>query len=283
MPYQDSTANSVIIPQVWSARFYEVLRASQPFLESIITNRDYEGEITDLGNILNISTITDFDDATELPEGSQGDTEVATVSGQQLTINKRTYKDFKVTKTALKQSLPFMDSLREKAVFAINKRIQQVIIDNTIPSASAPDHQIGYTSSTTLALVDFLAAKKLLDAANVDMVGRAAVLGSNQWNDLFNFGTTSGNFLSRDFIPSGSPMTTGQFQTDLLGFTPRMTTVVGNTCYFLHPSYLTVAIQEQLNVAEYDLGSTGERGFRVNSDLLWGLKLTDNKRVVTIS
>ena len=77
-------------------------------------------------------------------------------------------------------------------------------------------------------------------------------------------------------------MTTGSFGTDLLGFTPRMTTAVGNVAYFFHPIFMAVAMQEQLNVQEYDLGATGERGFRVNSDVLLGIKQLDNKRVVTI-
>lgn len=277
MSFHTTSTNSAIIPEIWSGRFFEVLRATLPFVDSI--SNDYEGEIRDMGDIVNISTISDFDDATELAEGASGDTEVATISGQQLVINKRTYKDFKVTKEASLQSLPFVDSLREKAVFSINKRIQQVIIDNISPSTSSPDHVIGYTSGTTLALLDILAAKELLDTQNVDMNGRFMTIGAAQWNDLFSIQ----GFTSRDYIPSGSPLSSGNFQTDILGFMPRMTTVVGNTAYFYHPSFMTMAMQQSLNVVEADLSVIGVRGMRVNSDILWGLKQLDNKRVVTIS
>ena len=57
----NTTTNASIIPEVWSARFYEVLRATLPFINSIST--DYNGSIGSLGDIINISTIADFDKA----------------------------------------------------------------------------------------------------------------------------------------------------------------------------------------------------------------------------
>ena len=43
---------AAIVPEIWSARFFEVLLASLPFNASI--SRDYEGDISDLGDIANI-------------------------------------------------------------------------------------------------------------------------------------------------------------------------------------------------------------------------------------
>lgn len=275
--FHNTTANAAIIPEIWSARFYEVLRATLPFLTSV--TRDYEGEIQALGDIVNISTIADFDEAGLLSEGAAGETEVASITGQQLVINKRVYKDFAVTKRSQIQSLPFMDSLREKAVYSINKKMQQIIIDTISPSTATPDHVISYDSGTTLALADILEAKELLDTQNVDMEGRIAVMGAAQWNDIWNIT----GFISKDFIPSGSPITTGELSGGLVGFTPKMTTVVGNTSYWFHPSFMTMAVQDQLNVALYDLGVEGTRAARVNTDLLFGVKQLSNVRVVSIS
>jgi hypothetical protein len=179
-----TSTNSAIVPEIWSQRLYDVLRVSLPFLDSITTN--YQEEISDLGDILNISTISDFDEADTLAEGAAGQTEVASVSGQQLTINKRVYKDYAVTKRAQLQSLPFMDALREKAVFAINKKMQQIIIDTISPSTATPDHVISYDSGSTLTLADALEAKELMDTANVPVDDRIVTLGAAQWNDIFN-------------------------------------------------------------------------------------------------
>lgn len=145
----NTTTNAAIVPEVWSARFRDVRRAALPWITSV--DDSYQEDISALGDIVNISQIPDLDDAVELAEGAVGAADAVTVTGQQLTINKRTYKDVLVTNKAQLQSLPFMDQLREKQIFAINKRVQQVIIDTIVPSASAPDHTIAYDSSTTLA------------------------------------------------------------------------------------------------------------------------------------
>ena len=272
-----SSVSAAIVPEIWSARFYSVLRAALPFNSSV--DNSYEGEIRSLGNIVNISTISDFDEAGVLSEGAAGDTDLQSYSKQQLTINKRVYKDFAVTDESQLQSLPQMDSLREKAVYSILKKMQQLIIDNIVPSSSAPDHTASYASSTTLALSDILAVKELLDTQNVPVDSRVAVLGAAQWNDLFNIT----GFMSRDFIPAGSPLTSGDFNTPVCGFMPKLTTVVGNTSYWFHPSFFTIAVQKQLGVKVFDLGVEGVRSFRVNTDLLMGLKQLSNVRVATLS
>jgi hypothetical protein len=138
---------------------------------------------------------------------------------------------------------------------------------------------IAYDSGTTLALADILEAKELLDTQNVDEMNRVGVCGASQWNDLFNIT----GFTSRDYIPAGSPLTSGSINTPVAGFEMKMTNVVGTTSYWFHPSFLTMAVQQALNIAVYDLGVDGVRGSRVNADILYGIKQLDNKRVVSIS
>ena len=271
-----ATQTAAIVPEIWSAKFYEVLLAKLPFIDSV--SKDYEGEIKKLGDTVNISSIPEFSDATELPEGAKADADAVTITSQALVINKRTFKDYKVTDQAQLQSIEFMDGLRDKAIYAIQKRMQAVIIAAISPSASAPDHAIAYDSGTTLALADVLEAKELLDDADVPESDRFGVLGSAASNDLFNIT----GFVSRDFIPAGSPLTSGAIQTPIAGFMPKMTTEVGTVSYFAHPSFLTMAVQKDLSPKVYDLGVNGERAARVNCDVLWGLEQLDNKRVVTI-
>jgi hypothetical protein len=271
------TELSVIVPEIWSARYYDVLLASLPF--NALISRDYEGEIANLGDTVKISTFPEFSAATELAEGAKGDADAVTVTQQSLVINQRTYKDFIITNKAQLQSLPAMDKLRELAIYAIQKRIQAVIIAAISPSSAAPDHQIASDSGTTLALADILEAKELLDAQSVDMGNRHCVLGSAQTNDIFNIT----GFTSSDFILDGSPLTTGEINRALLGFMPHMTTEVGSVAYFFHQSFMTMAAQKALGVSIYDLGVEGKRAARVNVDTLWGLKQLDSKRVVSIS
>lgn len=271
-----ATETSAIVPKVWSARYYDVLLAELPF--NSIISRDYEGEISALGDTVYINSIPEFSEADELAEADRADAEAVTITQQALVINKRLVKDFIVTKKALLQSLPFVDKLREMAVFAINKKIQSVIISLTIPNASAPDHSIAFDSGTTLALADLLEAKELLDEAKVPMSDRHLVMGSAQLNDVFNIT----GFTSSDFVAGVNPLQTGDLPSRLLGFMPHFTTVVGNVVYAFHNSYFTMAAQQGLNVAEYDLGVDGKRASRVNTDTLVGFKQLDGLRVVTI-
>lgn len=271
------TEAAAIVPEIWSSRFYEVLLAELPFNDSI--SMDYQSDIADLGDIVNISTVPEFSEATELAEGSRNDADAVTMTKQQLTINKRLVKDFIVTKRAQLQSLPMMDKLREHAVYSIMKKMQSQIIETIVPSASAPDHDIAFDSGTTLALADILEAKELLDQQDVPEGDRKMICGVSQYNDLFNIS----GFTSRDFIPAGSPVTQGAIQTPVLGFQAMMTSELGNVAYLFHPKFMTMAVQDSLNIEVFNLGVDGVRGSRVNVDLLYGLKQLDDTRVVKLS
>lgn len=274
--HRTSDEVSLITPEIWARRYYDVLLSDLPF--NSIISKDYEGEIQALGDRVLISTIPEFGDADELAEDAAGVAEAVTVTQQSLIINRRVYKDFIVTSKAQLQSLPFVDKLRELAIYSINKKIQAIIISLTVPNAAAPDHSIAFDVGTTLALADLLEAKELLDDQDVPMASRHVVLGSAQLNDIFNIT----GFSSSDFITSGAPIQTGQLPPALLGFQPHFTTLVGNVVYLFHSSYMTMAAQQGLAVKEYDLGVDGKRATRVNLDTLIGVKQLDGLRVVTI-
>lgn len=267
---------SVLVPQVWSSKYYDVLLAELPF--SAVISKDYEGEIQALGDTVKISTVPQFDEAIELAEDARADASAVTVTQQSLVINKRVAKDFIITNKAMLQSLPVMDKLRDLAIYSINKKIQALIISLTIPNAAAPDHAIAFASGTTLALVDMLSGKELLDAQDVPMADRHQVMGSAQLNDLFNVA----GFVSNDFVLTAGAMESGQLPASLLGFMLHFSSPIGNVVYQFHSSYFTMAAQKGISVTQYDLGVDGKRAVRVNVDTLIGLKQLDGLRVVSI-
>lgn len=270
------TELSVIVPQIWSQRYYDVLLAELAF--NPIISRDYEGEIQNLGDTVKISQFPEFSAAAEVAEDVRTDASSLTVTQQSLVINKRVTKDFIITNKALLQSLPAMDKLKELAVYAINKNIHATIIASIVPS-STPQQSISFAAGTTMALSDMLASKKLLDAENVPMTDRHMVLGANQLSDIFNIA----GFTSSDFVLTGGMLQTGKLPTSLLGFEPHFTGVLTDVVYFFHKSFMTMAAQTGMNVAVYDLGVDGVRATRVNCDTLYGLKLLDGKRVVQLA
>lgn len=267
-----------IVPELWSANFYPSLLENLPF--NSVVDRRFEGEIQQLGDIVNISQVPQFDLATELPEDGKNDADSVTVSNTQLVINKQVVKDYILTGVAMRQSIDASNELRDLAMHSIMKKMQQIIIAEISPNAATPDHSIAYDSGTTLALADILEAKELLDEQDVpDDGSRCMILGSEQWNDLFNIT----GFTSRDFIPAGSPLAGASFSTNLLGFQPKLTTEAAAVSYLFHPSFLTMAVQQMPAVSVHDLGVEGKRGQRVNMTTLFGVKQLDGLRVVTIA
>jgi len=171
--------------------------------------------------------------------------------------------------------------LRDLAVYSIMKKIESTIISTTVPSASAPDHQIAYDSGSTLALADVLEAKELLDQQDVPLANRHMVMDAPQYNDVYNIT----NFTSSDFLTANAnaPSQTGELPPMLVGFMPHLSTLASATTYAFHSTYLTMAMQGGMNIAQYDLGVDGKRAMRINVDVLYGLKQLDDERVVTIS
>lgn len=265
-----------IVPELWSAKFYPTLLQKLPFNGSVA--RDYEGEIQQLGDIVNINTFPQFDLADEILENEAASADAITASKQQLTINKQLVKDFIVTKKAMAQSIDAMNELRDLALHSIMKKMQAIIIAAIAPSAAAPDHTIAFDSGTTLQLADILEAKELLDGQDVEESGRVMVLGAAQVNDLFNIS----GFVSRDFVPAGSPLSSGAIAAPVLGFEVKWGSEIGNVSYLFHPLFMQVAVQQLPEVKVYDLGGEGKRAQRVNMDVLFGVKQCSNLRVVQI-
>lgn len=272
-----STEMAALIPELWSAAFLPTLLASLPFAESV--GRDYDREIQALGDTVNVSGFPEFDEAAEIGEAEAVDADAVTVSGTQIVINKQVAKDFQITKKAQKQSIEALNALRDLALYAILKKMNSIIIAELVPSASSPDHQIAYDTTTTLALADIIEAKGLLDLQNVEKAGRVMIAGELQANQLFNIT----GFVSRDFIPAGSPLTSGQIQSPVLGFTPKSSTTVGNNTYLFHPLVLQLAVQQQPDVEVVSRGGDGIRAMRVNMDVLFGVKLMSSVRAVLLS
>lgn len=268
---------SALRPEIWSAAFYPQLFEALPFNDLVA--RDYEGDIRALGNTVNISTVPQFPLADVIDENGRADADSVTVTKTQLVVDQLIVKDFIITDQADLQTIDSVNVLRDHAFFSIMKKMQLLIIAAIVPSASAPDHTIAYTSGTTLALADILAAKELLDEQDVPDDGqRAMVLGSAQWNDIFNIT----GFTSRDFNGGSSPLASGALPGSVLGFSPRLTTEAGNVAYLFHKLFMQMAVQKALGVKVFDLGVDGKRAYRVNSTLLMGVKQLSNLRVVTI-
>lgn len=270
-----STELATLVPEIWSTRFVPTLLEKMSFADSIA--RDYEGDIQALGDTVNINSFPQFDVAEDLAENGVADAESITPSQSQLVINHQLVKDYIVTYKAEVQSIDASMQLMDLAMHSIMKKMQQIVIVDTVASASAPDHQIPYGSGSTLTAAEILSGKELLDTQNVEEMNRKLRCGAAQINDIL---AISG-FISRDFV-NGQPTQSGSVPTPLFGFDVDWTTEAANTTYMFHPSYMQMAVQRAPKVGVYDMGVAGKRATRFNFTVLFGNVQVSNIRVVEV-
>lgn len=269
-----SGSNSAIVPEVWSAKFEEVFNDKIVFPS--IVRRDYEGEITGRGDTVNIPSIADVT-ATDLGDGARNDAVSLTISTTALVVDSIAAVDFKVSTLADLQSVPFMEEARMKAESAIMRKIQDDIIAAVAPSTSAPDHVIPYDSGSTLADADILEALDLEATANWShSSGRYLVTGEQQYNDFLGVAKFYDKTLGGNVDVASANV--GQ----IYGHTPMASSACGTTTYMFQDTFMQMAIQRGLNVTLTDLAVLGERGYRVNVDVIYGIKQMHNDRVITI-
>lgn len=275
----DVSHAAAIIPEIWSDNFQPTRLAMFAFESSVA--QDYAGEISQLGDTVNVTLLNEFSEADLLDEGDAASAEAPTMNNLPIQVTSQATKDWILTERTIRQAIDPDMQLRNLAFHSIFKRIERSIIEAVSPSSSSPDHVAEYAAASTLALADILAAKTALDDADNPAEGRYMVARPNEFNDVYNIS----GFTNRDFIGDGAtPLTSGAITTPLLGFSPRMTTVISDdTTYFYHRLAIQLIIQDQPSVKVFDQGVDGRRTMRTNTTALYGLRQMDNQRIYTVS
>jgi len=267
--------NSAIVPEKWSSR-YQINLRNEIVFNSII-RRDYEGEIQERGDTVRIPSIPDVT-ANDINEGQKNDATASTATTDSLIINTETAVDFLITNRAKLQSIEFIDELEERAVNAIMQKMQTNIINLIVPSAASPDHQIAYDSGTTLADADLLEALDLEEDANWDQTGRVIVTGGRQKNDVIAIT----KFADKDTNLGSSPSSSGMITEPIYSHTFMWTNAVSTTTYLFTPDFMQMAVQDGLNMNLKE-STDGSRTFRLEVDVLYGIKQIHDDRVISIS
>lgn len=266
---------TAIVPEMWSSVFTQNLSASVVY--NPLIRRDYEGDISAMGDTVNMPTIADVT-ALNLADGAKGDASTISASVTALVINKRAYVDFLVSSEAKLQSVPFTDNLRDLGVAALARKIQADIITAIAPSTSAPDHTIAYDTANTLADADLLEIMDLEKTANWPETGRHMITGGAQYNDLLGIS----KFYDKT-LAGVTNISSGETLAPVYGHAIKWTTANGNSTHLFHDTFMQMAIQQALNIAVFDPGVNGQRGFRINMDILYGIKQVHSDRVITLS
>jgi hypothetical protein len=275
------TEVAVSIPEIWSAKIYEVLVNN--LVGKNLVNQDYAGDIRAYGDRVHIVTVPEGGSATAVTEGTAVDADATTQTENVLVIDKQYAYDVAITDLAMVQSnLNLLQAYSNQIGFVLQKQLDSDIITAlSAASAAAPDHIIAGTGVGGIfnPPSDILAAKDLLDAQNVpEDGGRWILMNPADYNKIL----ADSSVQSRDYVP-GQPLVSGMI-SPIFGFTPyKSNQLAEDTVLFGHTSACTLAIQKELTIGQYDMKVSGQRATRLTADILYGIKLLSDVRVVKLN
>jgi len=191
------------IPEIWSARLLVSLKKALVYGQEGVVNRDYEGEIRQMGDMVRINSIGPITVGTYAKNTDIGDPQTLTDAQTVLTIDQAKYFNFQVDDIDRAQQNPkVMDAAMQEAAYALRDVADQYIArlgvaaGNTIGSDAAPK-EVDKTNAYEL-LVDLAV---LLTDAKVPTEGRWVVvppwfygtlLKDDRFIDASKAGTTEG-------------------------------------------------------------------------------------------
>lgn len=167
------------IPAVWNAQLLVSLKKSLVFGSSSVANRNYEGDITDSGDTVKITSISRPTVATYTKNSTTITPETLTDAQRSLVIDQSKYFAFEVDDIDMRQAKnggALMSEAASEAAYALADVADQYVagLYTGVDSANA----ISTTSITSAALAvqGLINLKVKLDNANVPTQGRYVVV-----------------------------------------------------------------------------------------------------------
>lgn len=166
---------STFVPEIWSAALLTSLKKAQVYAR--LCNRDYEGEISQAGDTVHITSISRPTIATYVPNVTVITPEVLTAADRALAIDQAKYFAFEVDDVDQRQAKGnIIDAAMTEAAYGLSDVADQFLAGlyagvqsaNIIADIAVTTGDIAYTQLTKLA--------QKLTEANVAMQGRWVVL-----------------------------------------------------------------------------------------------------------
>lgn len=171
------------IPEIWSANLLSNLNKELVYGDSSLTNTDYEGEIKQAGDTVNINSIGRITIGNYTKNTNIGDPETLTDSQKKLVIDQQKFFNFQVDDVDKAQQTPkVMAEAMKEAAYGLADVKDQFIAG--LHTGAAAANLIGNDTTpvvldTPTKVYDYLVdLGVLLDEANIPSEGREAVLPS---------------------------------------------------------------------------------------------------------
>lgn len=268
-----------LIPEVWSSKMYDELRASNSVFMDIFT-REYEGDIKGMGDIVRVNQVAAPTGEVLTDDTASFSSEAITINQKTVTVNKRASAAFEISDLAQLQSMPFQAQIREGLVYSIRKQIESAIISalDSGVSTVTPDHDIAPASASDLASADLASMRTLLSQQSVPTTQRHFVCDPAYFGDLL--GKTA--ITSLDFV-GGRNAEEGNLAKYMGFMVNEHDLLAADKGYAVHPSALALVIQQGVRVKISDLHVNKQYGYMISADMVFGLSVFDNKRYVRIT
>lgn len=168
------------IPEIWAAELLTALQKALVFGQTGIVNRDYEGDISDAGDTVRITSISDPTVSTYVPGSTTITPEQLTDAQRTLVIDQAKYFAFEVDDINARQARGnVMNEALRRAAYKLRDAVDTYIagLYTSVPAAN----DLGTISVTTSTPTDaydkvLVPLGVALDEANVPTDGRWVVL-----------------------------------------------------------------------------------------------------------
>lgn len=226
------------IPEVWSAQLLSSLKKALVYAGPSVVNRNYEGEITDSGDTVKITSISRPTVATYTKNSTAITPETLTDAQRSLLIDQSKYFAFEIDDIDLRQSKnggALMMEAADEAAYALADTADQYVAG--LYTGADAGNQLGTVSVTTsaLAITQLLNLRKKLNEANVPQQGRFVVvppwfetllLGADLFNRVDASGSAEGlrnGIVGRAFgfdvlVSNNAPLVTGDDYAVVAGY-----------------------------------------------------------------
>lgn len=170
---------ATFIPELWSARLLQGLEKSH--VATNLVNRDYEGQIRNQGDKVNINTLSDVAIKTYTPNSDIASPDDLTTTKQQLEITEADYFNIQLDDVDRVQAAgELMDTAMRNVAYKMNDRTDSFILGK-IASGVASGNIIGTTESPIQVTKNniyesIIEMRTKLDKANVPTSGRTIII-----------------------------------------------------------------------------------------------------------
>lgn len=170
---------ATFIPELWSARLLQGLEKSH--VATNLVNRDYEGQIRNQGDKVNINTLSDVAIKTYTPNSDIASPDDLTTTKQQLEITEADYFNIQLDDVDRVQAAgELMDTAMRNVAYKMNDRTDSFILGK-IASGVDSGNIIGTTVSPIQVTKNniyesIIEMRTKLDKANVPTSGRTIII-----------------------------------------------------------------------------------------------------------